>query len=145
MLPRLAELEYAPEEIEQETTQSRRRHTTLDWDFEKGEFVLVGGRNVRLTGREYLKVWIQMALRTVKHTLIYEDSDFGSEHHSLIGTTFKPEFTRAEFERMIREALTINNAITDVSNFEFSQTGSRMRITFDVHSIYGNEREGVTV
>lgn len=144
-LPQLAQLEFYMDELNETEGKRLRKHTTLDWDFDKGDFRLVDGKTVRLFGIDYLRVWIQMALRTVKHTLIYKDSDFGSEHHSLIGVTFKPQFTKAEFERMIREALLVNDAITNVSNFKFSQDGSRMVIEFDVESIYGQQREGVTV
>lgn len=142
-LPQLAQMEFGV--IEEDITESERKHMTLDWDFDKGDFKLVDGKTVKLYGIDYLRVWIQMALRTIKHTLIYKNSDFGSEHHTLIGTTFKPQFTQAEFERMIREALLINNAITSVNNFEFSQSKSTMTINFDVESIYGTHNEGVAI
>ncbi|CAM3442434.1 hypothetical protein MALU111345_05365 [Marinicrinis lubricantis] len=63
----------------------------------------------------------------------------------MIGTTFKPAFSQAEYERMIREALLQNEAITNVDQFTFSQTGARLTIGFEVISIYGSIREAVTM
>lgn len=143
-LPRLAQLEFAEEELNTGLI-SEVVHSTLDWDFEKGDFKLRNGKLQRLQGIEYLKLWIRKALYTVRNTTIYKDTDYGSEHHSLIGTTFKLSFIKSEYERMIREALLVNNAINSVSNFNFSQTGSRMTISFDVASIYGATREDVIV
>ena len=143
-LPKLAELEFEDEQLTSEL-EANTAHNTFDFDFETGDFKLRNGKLQKLEGLEYLKVWIRKALYTVRNTTIYKDTDYGSEHHSLIGTTFKVSFIKSEYERMIREALLVNNAINSVSNFNFSQTGSRMTISFDVASIYGATREDVIV
>jgi hypothetical protein len=143
-LPQLAQLEIGTDEVTDQV-ETEDVHATFDWDFTKGDFKLKDGKLVRLTGVEYLKVWIQKALRTVKDSLIYKGTDYGSGHHSLIGTTFKPSFTKEEYKRYIKEALLSNSAITNVSNFTFSQTGSRMVIGFDVTSIYGVTGEDVVI
>lgn len=143
-LPKLAQLEFDVDDLT-DSVENNRNHTTLNWDFESGDFKLRDGKFVHLKGKEYLKVWIQVALKTVKNTLVNEGSSFGSEHHSLIGTTFKPQFTKSEYERMIKEALIQNDAINNVSNFSFDQVGSKMIISFDVDSIYGTQSEGVTI
>jgi hypothetical protein len=143
-LPQLAKLEITEEEVT-DPVEEETVHATFDWDFEKGDFKLKDGKLQILTGKEYLKVWIKKTLHTVKNSSIYEGTEYGSEHHSLIGTTFKPSFTKEEYKRYIREALLFNNAITNVSNFSFSQEGSRMTISFDVASIYGVSGEDVTI
>lgn len=143
-LPQLAQLEFETEEIA-DPEQEETVHAIFDWDFELGDFKLKDGKLIKLTGIEYLKVWIQLALRTEKNTLIYEDSEYGSEHHKLIGTTFKPSFTKEEYKRYIKEALLVNSAILNVSNFAFNQEGARMTISFDVSSIYGTVGEEVTI
>lgn len=143
-LPQIAQLQYETEEItDQEQTETI--HSTYHWDFELGDFKTKDGKLIELTGIEYLKVWIQLALRTEKNTLIYEGTDYGSEHHKLIGTTFKPSFTKEEYKRYIKEALLVNSAILNVSNFAFNQEGARMTISFDVSSIYGTVGEEVTI
>lgn len=143
-LPQIAQLEIPQSEITQQT-MPETVHKTFLWDFEKGDFVLKDGKLIEVGGLEYLKIWIEKALRTVKDSLIYASTGYGSEHHSLIGRNFHPDYSRAEYERMIREALMQNNAIIQVSNFAFSQNGEKLTIAFDVISIYGPMRREVTV
>lgn len=143
-LPQIAQLEFPAEDLEQQIT-SAAVHKTFNWDFEEGDFVLRDGKLIELSEIEYLKVWIQKALYTAINTLIYEGTDYGSGHHTLIGRNFRPDYSRAEYERLIREALLVNDAITRVENFTFSQTGSRLTISFDVISIFGQTNEAVMV
>lgn len=142
-LPQLSQLifDYDLESKDEDNTV----HAILDWDFATGDFKLVDGKTILLEGIPYLKVWIEKALRTVKDTLIYKDTDYGSDHYSLIGTTFKPSFTAEEYKRYISEALLLNNAITGVRDFEFEQVAAQMAIKFTVDSIYGETSEEVKV
>lgn len=140
-LPQIAQLDIEISAIVTPETV----HTTFDWDFATGDFRLRDGSVVSLVGVDYLKVWIQKALRTVKDTLIYKDTDYGSEHHSLIGQNFNPDYSQSEYERMIRECLLQNDAISSVEGFLFTQSGSRLVIDFDVGSIYGLLREDVVI
>ncbi|MED1642168.1 DUF2634 domain-containing protein [Brevibacillus agri] len=143
-LPQIAQLEMPATEITRQA-RSQTVHKTFLWDFQAGDFVLRDGKLVEVTGIEYIKVWIEKALRTVKDSLIYAGTGYGSEHHSLIGQNFHPDFSRAEYERMIREALLQNDAITQVANFKFTQDGERLSVEFDVTSIYGVTSGEVTV
>ncbi|MBU7320269.1 DUF2634 domain-containing protein [Paenibacillus oleatilyticus] len=143
-LPQIANLQFTADEVIESTT-SEAVHATFDWDFTTGDFRLIDGKLVKLTGIEYLKVWIQKALRTVAGTLIYKGTTYGSEHHTLIGRSFHQDFSRAEYERMIRAALLQNDAITLVDSFSFSQSGARLTINFRVGSIYGETDGAVTV
>jgi hypothetical protein len=139
MLPKIAQLEFEqPSEVISTTV-----HTTFAWDFDADDFERRDGKLIVLTGLEYLKVWIRKALRTVKDSLIYEGTDYGSGHESLIGSNFKPAFAESEYVRMIRECLLQNDAITRVDNFTFSQSGARLVISFSVQSIYGTLEEAV--
>lgn len=131
MLPEISKLEF-PEE---EQTESTVVHKTFEWDFKSGDFILKDGKLVEAKEYEYIKIWIEKALRTVYGTLIY--SDYGSEHHNIIGKVFDREFTQAELERTIREALLANEAITSVSGFEFELDGELLSIKFSVSTIYG--------
>ncbi|MFD3271527.1 DUF2634 domain-containing protein [Paenibacillus dendritiformis] len=144
-LPQIAELEFSNQDLEATIESENVVHNTFLWDFSTGDFVLNDGKLIELSGIDYLKVWIQKILRTVKNSLIYAGTEYGSEHHSLIGRNFHPEFSRSEYERMIREALIQNDAITQVDGFLFSQNGARLTIEFTVYSIYGEATEGVVV
>lgn len=141
MLPEIANLEF--DEIEESIPSTV--HKIYAWDFTEGDFILFDGKMIELTGFEYIKTWIKKCLLTVAETLIYSGTNYGSEHHSLIGRTFNISYSKAEYERMIREALLVNDAITRVDNFAFSQVGSRLSISFDAHSIYGVAGEVVLV
>ncbi|MEF3313333.1 DUF2634 domain-containing protein [Paenibacillus sp. GYB004] len=143
-LPKVAELEFRTEDVAAPAAASVV-HSTLAWDFTAGDFVLKDGKTIVLQEVGYLQVWIQKALRTIRDSLIYARTGYGSEHHSLIGKNFKSSFSDSEYERMIREALLQNEAITRVDNFAFSQSGSRLDITFDVQSIYGTTQGTVAL
>ncbi|MFD2614503.1 DUF2634 domain-containing protein [Paenibacillus gansuensis] len=138
-LPEIAQLEYEVPE----TTASNTVHMIYDWDFEKNDFKLKDGKLVELTGLDYIKIWIQKALRTKKDEGIYAGTGYGSEHHSMIGLNLHPDLSRSEYERMIQEALLQNDAIIAVENFTFTQEGSRMTAEFFVSSIYGESKEEV--
>ncbi|SDZ19482.1 DUF2634 domain-containing protein [Tindallia californiensis] len=137
-LPDIAKLEYTENDVvEKQQQRESRVYKTLVWDFEKGDFELRDGKTLEADGKKYLKIWIKKTLLTIKSTLIFEETEYGSEHYSLIGSNLKPTFVEEEMKRMIREALIRNSAVRSVSNFEFEQEGSRLKITFDVDSIFG--------
>lgn len=131
MLPQVSRLEFTTEEI----TNPEVIHRSFKWDFKEGDFVLVDGRLVEVSGLEYLKVWIEKAIRTEANTSFY--TAYGSNHHSLIGSVFDKDFVQSEIERMVTEALLKNDAITAVGNFEFEFEGSLLTMKFTVTSIYG--------
>jgi hypothetical protein len=135
-LPQIATLEFNVE-TDIQTSSRATVHKTFDWDFELEDFKLKDGKLVEVFGLAYLKIWIRKALMTVKDTLIYEGKSFGSDHFTLIGTTFHTGYKQAEMERMIRECLLQNDAITSVDAFDFEQDGDLLTIRFNVISIYG--------
>jgi hypothetical protein len=143
-LPQVAQLVFPETDLNTQVTQ-QSVHTTFDWDFTTGDFVLKDGKLVELTGIDYLKIWIQKALRTVKDTLIYTDTSYGSEHYSLMGQNFNPDFEKAEYTRMISECLLQNDAITAIENYEFLQSGTRLNISLTVQSIYGTTNQQVVI
>jgi len=143
-LPKITELEL-PDSNVFNNAAAQAVHQTFEWDFASGDFKLDDGKLVPATHQSYIRIWIQKALRTVKNGRIYAGTNYGSEHHSLIGRNFKPAFSQAEYERMIREALLQNSAITRVENFDFTTDGSWLAIQFDVISIYGTITEQAVI
>ena len=139
-LPNVTSLEIRQDEIQQEY-----KDKTLLWDFDEGDFVLIDGKTVEVEGIEYLKVWIKKALLTVRNTLVYKDTEYGSEHYNLIGTSFKPSFTEQELKRMILEALDKNPFIQRVDNFKITKLGARSNVEFEVISDFGRVYEEVSV
>lgn len=121
-------------------------HKTFDWDFDVGDFKLINGMPIEVTGLDYVKIWTRKALATVKDRfIIYAGTDYGSEHQTLLGSSVSWDFVKSEYERMILDALLINDAITYVENFAFDQAGSRLIISFDLGNIYGTLSEAVTI
>lgn len=131
MLPQITKLEFKNETVELNLTS----HKTFLWDFNIGDFVIKDGKLVVVEGIDYIKIWIEKALRTKANTSVY--TNYGSEHHNLIGKVFDREFTNAELERTIREALLKNNAITNAYNFKFQLDEDLLNIEFTVSTIYG--------
>ena len=132
MLPQIAKLEFINDEI----IESSVVHKSLLWDFEAGDFVLKDGRLVEADGLEYIKIWVEKALRTRMGTLIYES--YGSEHHGLIGRVLDRDFVKSELERTIEEALFKNEAVLNVSNFVFEFEEELLMIKFTVSTIFGS-------
>ncbi|MEK5060475.1 hypothetical protein BK126_04405 [Paenibacillus sp. FSL H7-0326] len=144
-LPEITQLELN-ESNTSSTSASSAVHKTYDWDFDAGDFKLKDGKIVEVTGLDYVKIWIKKALLSWGKSYIYKDTDYGSEHMELLGATkLKPVYLYSEFERLIKEALLINDALLSVENFHFEQTASRLLITFNVQSIYGSVEEEVYV
>ncbi|MFH5187680.1 DUF2634 domain-containing protein [Paenibacillus sp. TAB 01] len=143
-LPQIAQLDFPDNDL-QSSTASTTVHRTFDWDFNTGDFKMMDGKLMAVTELSYLKIWVQKILLTVKDSGIYAGTQFGSEHDTIIGKNFNPAYSQAEFERMIREALLQNDAITRVDGFGFTMDGARLVISFEVSSIYGKTAEQVVV
>lgn len=62
--------------------------------------------------------------------------NFGHELNKLIGQPM--ELVIPESERYIREALTQDDRITDVVDFEFTEQGSKLLASYRVVTIYGD-------
>lgn len=143
-LPQIAQLDF-PETDISTTSTSTTVHTTYDWDFDKGDFNLKDGKLIELSGIDYVKVWVQKALLTVKNSLIYAGTDYGNESYSLIGQNFHPDYEKAEMIRMIQDCMLQNDAITGVDSFSFSQSGSNLNINFNLLTIYGPSNQQVVI
>lgn len=67
--------------------------------------------------------------------LIYTDN-YGSEFASLIGESF--DLAKSELSRIIREALSVDDRITEVKDIEILQpNGDKLDVRFTVQTIFG--------
>lgn len=115
------------------------------WDFARGIPVYAGGRPVEVTGVEAVKVWIWKALKTARfHHDIYT-WDYGCEAESLIGKAFTAQVKESEAVRYVREALAPNPYITDVRQVDVSFQGTKLTISCQVSTIYGEAEVAVHV
>lgn len=85
---------------------------------------------------EAIKQAIYLILSTERYQHIIYSWDYGVELLDLIG---KPiPYVMSEIPRRITEALTQDNRITDVTDFEFVKQGKKLLTTFKVVTNIGN-------
>lgn len=102
-------------------------------DFETGQLT---GRIVE--GKEAIRVWIWLAMRIPRYRYYVYTWDYGSEYEDLIGQGYTEEYTETEARRMTEECLLIHEEIQKISDFETAMTGSALKATFTVDTIYGD-------
>lgn len=89
-------------------------------------------------GLEAVKQAIYNILNTERYRYIIFSWNYGVELQDLIG---KPmDYAMVEVERRITEALTQDDRIESVDNFEFEERGKILVATFTVHTKYGNAK-----
>jgi len=132
MLPEISKLQFETEDVIEENPVLK----SYKWNFESGDFELIDGRLVEVEGLDYIKVWIEKILRTRKDLEIY--TTYGSGHHDLIGTVYDRDFVQAEITRIVREALSKNDAIEEVGEARVEFEGSKLIITLNISTIYGS-------
>lgn len=85
---------------------------------------------------EAMKQAIYLILNTERYEYPIYSWNYGVQLSDLFG---KPsEYVIAELERRITEALTQDDRITDVSDFDFSVSGRKVSCTFTVKTKYGD-------
>lgn len=93
--------------------------------------------------QEAMKQVIYLILHTERFQHIIYSWDYGIELLDLYGR--EPEYVASEIKRRITEALTQDERITVVDNFEFEVTGSKMSVTFVVSTIFGEVESEMVV
>jgi hypothetical protein len=132
MLPEISKLQFETTDVIEEN----QVYDTFDWNFKTGDFELIDGRLIEVEELDYIKVWIEKILRTRNDLEIY--TTYGSGHHDLIGTVYDRDFVQAEITRMVREALSKNDAIEEVGEATVEFEGSMLTINFKINTIYGS-------
>lgn len=107
------------------------------WDFERGVPLFSAGKPLEVTGAEAVRVWVWKALSTPRFRHAIYTWDYGSEVENLVGQAFTPEVKQSEAVRYIREALAVNPYIRAVRQTDVSFSGTRLRVSCTVDTIYG--------
>lgn len=94
-------------------------------------------------GLEAVKQAVYKILQTERYDWLIYSWNYGSELKSLFGTQMT--YAMSETKRMIREALLMDDRITDVNTFEFERNRENLHVTFRVVSTEGTFESGVTV
>lgn len=94
-------------------------------------------------GLDSVRQAVYLMLNTERYRYLIHSWNYGVELQNLIGQD--PSYAYPEIKRCIQEALLQDDRITAVDDFEFESRGKKVRVTFTVHSIYGNTKTEVEI
>lgn len=107
-----------------EVVTEQQPNLTYKIDFEKRRIVGM------VDGLEAIKQAVYLILRTERYEYLIYSDNYGSEFRGLIG--MEPAFIQSELKRRITEALTQDDRIEDVTNFETEINGDSATVRFTV-------------
>ena len=109
----------------------------IAWDFKADRPIWRGGSPVLVTGADAVLVWAWNAIKTERCRHDVFTQAYGQELSSLIGRPYGEEVRQSEAIRCIREALTINPYVESVDQVSVQFSGSELRMSFRMKTIYG--------
>lgn len=104
----------------------------FDYDFVNNEL-----KENLVYGKEAIKVWIYKALLTKRYKHLIYSWDYGHEIDYLVGKNYNHEYIASEMRRFVEEALSINENILSIEDFECTFLGKKLHCTFSVKTKYG--------
>lgn len=114
-------------EVETPASQSSRTYA-VNWQ--------TGRVSGTVDGMDALKQAIYKALQTERFAHLIYSWNYGFEANRLIGQS--AAFLRSEIQRLVTEALLVDDRITAVEDFKISITGKRQAaVEFTVVSVFG--------
>lgn len=121
--------------------------TTIEYPTNTYHIEHIEGGEDRIVGYtddlEAVKQAIYLILNIERYDYPIYSWDYGIELKDLFG---KPiPYVMAELPDRVKEALTMDNRITDVVDFEFERNKNKLHTTFTVKTIYGNVPSSVEV
>lgn len=96
-----------------------------------------------IDGLDAVRQAVFKIIQTERFRYIIYDADYGAELAGLIGRD--PALVRSELRRRITEALTQDDRIDDVTDYEIDFSGGTAAVRFTVVSTFGTFREGLTL
>jgi hypothetical protein len=134
--------------IVSDNSQKILQKQSLQFDFQTGEFAIIDGRPVAVSGIDALKVWIEKIIKTEKFNFnIYAregQDEYGVSIRDLItGRSLDKDFLNAELKRELDQALRRNALIESTSNYRFEQVGRQLKVYFRVNLVDGLSYEQV--
>lgn len=92
-------------------------------------------------GLEAVRQAVDIALNVERFRWQIYNSNFGSELATLIGDD--PAFILSELPRFVEEALSTDDRVTRVTDYNFRAKGNSLTVSFLVHTVYGEFIEEV--
>lgn len=120
----------------EDVTHPSRTYKAVELDSESDSHDLYRTRIKGYTDSlESLEQAIYLILGTERYKFPIYSWDYGVELNDLFG---KPiPYVMSELPRRIKEALMVDDRISDVKDFEFEKTKNQLHVTFSVISDYG--------
>lgn len=105
---------------------------SLTWNIDKASNQIAG----EVDGVSAVKQAVDIIMNVERYRWQIYQPYSGMEYDGLIGND--PGYVAAEFQRRVRDAFSVDDRITGVSDYESSQKGNIMEISFTVNTVYGN-------
>ena len=87
-------------------------------------------------GHEAARQAAWLILHTERYLHLIYSFDYGTELERLSGS--RDSFLFPEIKRRVTEALLVDDRITGTSEFRFGRRGTRVEVSFVVHTVYGD-------
>lgn len=124
--------EYETETAREQTTRTYRA------DFARGR---ISGYADGISAMEQA---VLLILSTARFRYVVYSWDYGSELGGVLGDDF--QLAESEIKRLVREALTQDERVTDVDGFVFTRTArNTLNVSFTVRTIFGELNETLEV
>lgn len=135
-MPELFATFEIPDELEDLETEGPEYGQEWQFDFELGDFVMVGGRPVLLDPYQSWVQWCVKAVKTERFIHLAYSDDYGAELEQM-----SSHASRADAETFLEEAITdaleVDPRTGSVSAFEFEWLGDRLGVSFTVEPTIG--------
>lgn len=105
--------------------------------------LIEGKINTVIDGLDAVKQAVFKILETGRYQHVIYDFSYGSELNDLIGRD--SDYIEMELRRRIRDALTYDDRITDVTDFQFHREDDDVTVNFKVISIEGSFESEVMI
>jgi hypothetical protein len=101
----------------------------------------------RLTGNvirdlDAVVQWVRLVLNTPRYMYQQYSWDYGHELDTLIGSEYDQDLIESEVNRMITDALSINEDIEGIDNLVCDFDGDRLTVSFVLITSYGETEVG---
>lgn len=94
-------------------------------------------------GLEAMRQAVEIILTTKRFNHQIYTSNFGAELEDLIGED--PDYIESTLPERIRDAFSADDRILSEQNYNFTQNGDTMLVTFDVTTVFGTFNAGVQI
>lgn len=94
-------------------------------------------------GLEAVRQAVEIALNVDRFRWQIYNTNFGNELNDLIGDD--ADYIKSEFQRMVDDALSVDDRVIDTSDYTFNVDGDSITITFTVNTVFGQLAEGMAL